>query len=713
MAIDYKIKITNNNGVQSIYNKNSNIIMNIELKRKSRIGIMEIEVDNTNGQFDDEFTEFNEIYYSISPDNVTTWGLSVPFEVPSTLSSQPKYFQRFGGEVIEVTPNEDNTSITLTCKDWNNLLAQQTITGTWTDIDLGQLIYNIISEKYSDFDVSQINTSTGVTIDRIQADAIYINDFLDDIFRENDYNLYVDSNKIVRLFDTNRGSSGIVLTTGNSGNLIDSTINLKKSNISRKNKITIIGGNEVIENFDESQFTWNTGDNLLIPLEHLVLEMKFVKFNGTEVSEGTDFELTEDKRFIKLKTISDGDTVDVRYNYNNPIWWSEQDPSASTIRELVVKDDTILTQSRAQAIATKFFNSLSLTKVKGSLSSDVIDKNFGWKETLQVSNVNGVNNDLEILGFTESLKKYYKVDFELSQVLDENTKKIVDLIKDVDKLKSSDSSTATLKDGFTISEILGLNDQEADGYERSIGDKWIFNHPTNSKMNDGKVMRNKLDYGTHYDFQTNLQAWWKFDNNTFEEIKGTEGVWSGTENYTTGLQHSKAASFDANSTIDLQTKVPEVTGEITLAFTEKSDGSGSNEGYFICDGTDLGNFFLRRWSSGTEVTGYFGDVSLNTITLPRDVWNIHIITHDSSGNFKWYINNVLKEDRTGAYFVGFTEGLIVGNNTSNSRAFKGAFGDLRVWNKVFDSTDIEEFTNDENGVIYINKDIPATETQWL
>lgn len=66
------------------------------------------------------------------------------------------------------------------------------------------------------------------------------------------------------------------------------------------------------------------------------------------------------------------------------------------------------------------------------------------------------------------------------------------MLKDVDKLKNANSTTATIKDGFTLFDVLGLS-ESLTGFEQGIGTRLIFDHPTNSKFDSGYKMD---DYGT-------------------------------------------------------------------------------------------------------------------------------------------------------------------------------------------------------------------------
>jgi hypothetical protein len=478
MVTYYAVVVTDNAGVVQTYGNNLGelAIVSIDINKQNRIGIVNITLDNITGLLHQDFTNLNAIEIFVLPEGIVA--------DPSDINN---YYKRFGGEVEENTPNNDKSRTVLMCKDHNNILAQRSITGTYTAIDLGQLYYNVLSEKCPEVDLTGINTSTGVIVDKIQADAVYISSFFDDLEREYSYKLSIDFDLKAIFIDGSSGASGITLSEGDSGNVIDGTQNLKNSNVSRKNKIVVIGGSETIADFDEDQLTWTTGDSTTILLSNRIDNLTWVKFAGVTKTVDVDFEIIQNGSAIKLLTIANGNTVDTRYDYLNPIWYAEQDPSTSKVRELTVKDSTILTQERAITLAQALLTKLGVPIIKGTVASDDITSEFTLLQTLNLSDVQGFTGVYIISGYREEIKGIYKVTFTLTQVLDDVTIKLFDLIKDVDKLKNTNTDIAIIRDGFTLFDLLGLS-ETLEGYEQGVGTRWIFDHPTNSKMDDGKTM---------------------------------------------------------------------------------------------------------------------------------------------------------------------------------------------------------------------------------
>lgn len=478
MAVKYIILVKEDDGTQRSF---GNIgayelkVKSIKHIKKDRTAILNVILDNKNNEFNNQFTQDNEIDFYVANDGGGSWGLPVTFEVPSTLGEQPTFF-RFSGEVSEVVPNEDNTQVTLICKGENDVLSQRSWSGSDTNVDLGQHIVNVLTEEASEIDTSTINTSTGIILDEVRGDAIFIRDHFDDLFRENNYQLDIGPDLVATLFENNRGSSGITLIDGASGNVIKGSNKLRESNLSKKNTVTVIGGSETVVDFDEDQITWNTGDSTNIVLRHRIDTLGFVKFGGVTKVEDTDFTIGDDRITITLLTQSNGDTIDIRYNYKSPVWWREQDPSTVKVKELVIKDDTILTQSRAEELAKASLAKVGIRVTKGSISSDKITKDFKWFETLDL-NLQAFSGSHKIIGFTEDVTDDYKVTFEIAEVLDDNARKILQIIKDVDKLKGADITTVTIKDGFTLTDEV-VDSETIEGFETPRGTRFTYDVST-------------------------------------------------------------------------------------------------------------------------------------------------------------------------------------------------------------------------------------------
>ena len=179
-----------------------------------------------------------------------------------------------------------------------------------------------------------------------------------------------------------------------------------------------------------------------------------------------------DRKSLKLITISNADTVDIRYDFKSQVWWKEQDPSATIIRELTIKDETILTQARAEILARNTLERVNISQTKGNISSEAIVTNFKWYQTLELA-VTNFTGTFNIVGYTETIAETYTVNFDLSVVLDQNSQKILDLIKQVDKLASQNFESVTIKDGFFLQDLMAITDY-LEGFESGIGTRFYY-----------------------------------------------------------------------------------------------------------------------------------------------------------------------------------------------------------------------------------------------
>lgn len=407
--------------------------------------------------------------------------------------NKTRYIKKFIGDIVEDEPNFRNTQKSLLVKDLNYKFAERAYTGNHDGEDLGEIIYAIITEKFPEFDATKINQLTGLTLGEFSVSAKKVNDIFDDLKTEYDWDVFVNNSNEVILFENTNGATGIVLS---SQNVDGERTKLRSSNLSNKNQVTVIGGDEIVSDFDVPQFTWKTGDTKAIFTQHKICSLEWVKFDSITMVEGTDFNIMPERNGITLlDTIGNNVTIDIRFCYRNPVWWREQDLAASDIREITIIDDGIQTQDRAEQLAKTVLQKSNLTKVKGNAFAIEVQKPFEWKQTLELSNISKYSGQHTIEGFTEYFQTRHIVDFDLTEVLDENTRMIVKILKDLNKVKGANVTSDLIKDGFNISEILATF-EDIIAYEQGVGDRWIFDHPTNSQMDDEKKMRSEHEYST-------------------------------------------------------------------------------------------------------------------------------------------------------------------------------------------------------------------------
>jgi len=135
----------------------------------------------------------------------------------------------------------------------------------------------------------------------------------------------------------------------------------------------------------------------------------------------------------------------------------------------------------------------------------------------------------------------------------------------------------------------------------------------------------------------------------------------------------------------------------SISFWEYSLGP-NNEGYIMCDENNFANLFLRRSGEGLTIDGQIGNIvfGVSAFELPRQVWNHIVLTHDAAGNFKVYANNLLKLELAGSNFAGLDNDLWLGNRHALDRDFLGGISDLRIYDKVLDTTEINSLFLKQN-----------------
>jgi len=485
----YLIKITNDVGTVlefGNYSTKLKSIIDCNINRENKNGIGTIRIDNRGLSYDTDFLTLNKIEIFIIIDSVEV--------------------KRFSGTVEENNPNADNTSITLTCHDNNAILSHRAIVGTWANIDLGLLVKTVLEEKCPEIDVTGINITTGETFDLVQSASLYISDFFDDIFKESNYNLFIDDDLVAQLYET-RGSSGITIidsqtttsTTESQGLLISGSLDLKKSNVSNINSVTVIGGNEQILDFIEN-FVYAGSNNFPLKYRVLTVSPDYVKVNGTPVSQATDYDLSQKRTLLHFtSTLTNGDLIEIKYTGENPVWWREQDLSVTSenLREYVVTDNTILTLERATKLASSLLSKFKTIQEKGSLKAVNILKEFFKGQTINL-NITSFNDTYKIEGYCEYIGDTYICNFSLNQILDMNTKKIYELIKDLQKAQNTTQSIQTIRDGYTITDIIE-EIEELEGYQSGIGNVLIVNNAVSGKVNSDDYQVNG-SYGTETQF---------------------------------------------------------------------------------------------------------------------------------------------------------------------------------------------------------------------
>ncbi len=198
-----------------------------------------------------------------------------------------------------------------------------------------------------------------------------------------------------------------------------------------------------------------------------------------------------------------------------------------------------------------------------------------------------------------------------------------------------------------------------------------------------------------------LTGHWTFDSDFTDSVGANHGTATGATIDAAG-RIGGAASFDGN---DDRVVVPREVlpdGTFSIAFWEFApDPSGTNTGYMVGAGSGPGfdELFLRRYGSPAEL--YAGGITQDlgqghTLGEPgpvaRDRWHHHVLTHDASGQGRWYIDGVPAAAQPGSTFGGLAHDLFLGNRADLARDFLGKLDDLQVYDRPLTSTQAAALT---------------------
>lgn len=186
---------------------------------------------------------------------------------------------------------------------------------------------------------------------------------------------------------------------------------------------------------------------------------------------------------------------------------------------------------------------------------------------------------------------------------------------------------------------------------------------------------------------------WKFDGNLNAEggqFGGTAvgNAVAGTDNG--AFEGSGAVYFDGNNDAVSIPKDVLDGSPATISFWSKTANAGGT-GYFICDSSDVQNFFLRRYKSSTgeyTYTGWVDEILFDEAgpdgtkdtTWPINEWHQQTLVIDEHGTVTWYIDGEEFQSIMGTDFEGLTSNLYLGNRATLDRDLTGWIDDLQIYN---------------------------------
>lgn len=199
---------------------------------------------------------------------------------------------------------------------------------------------------------------------------------------------------------------------------------------------------------------------------------------------------------------------------------------------------------------------------------------------------------------------------------------------------------------------------------------------------------------------TGLVGYWTFDgpkmltNVADSSSNANHGYLSGQISTTTAIgKFGQALLFDgsndyvstgnfnvgsSNFTISLWLKKPSGTGD--FYFLNQQDGSGNHWYLEIYNNKIYWHTTASGWVSGT-----------NSVNI--DAWN-HIVIVGNDANTLFYLNGAL--DKTGAKSSDISSAnipLFIGYNSNFGAYFNGSLDDVRIYNRVLSTTEIQQLYN--------------------
>lgn len=211
------------------------------------------------------------------------------------------------------------------------------------------------------------------------------------------------------------------------------------------------------------------------------------------------------------------------------------------------------------------------------------------------------------------------------------------------------------------------------------------------------------------DWQNSLRGWWNFEYSSGNTIYdnssyGNDATINGNIEISPSGAFGSAAYFGGgNDYISIPQSVIN-SSTFTISFWEfTSSGADVKDGYWFSDSSDASNMFFRRYAGSENMSCAFGDQYLfgnENFEVPRDIWNHFVITHNSSGVFKVYLNGELRIEKSGSNFAGITSPLYLGNKQSLDRDFEGYIDEFMIFDRVITNQEILSLYNSKENQLY-------------
>jgi len=193
--------------------------------------------------------------------------------------------------------------------------------------------------------------------------------------------------------------------------------------------------------------------------------------------------------------------------------------------------------------------------------------------------------------------------------------------------------------------------------------------------------------------QTGLISYYSFDVDASDKMGHFNGLANGTLLSSTAIL-GKSYYFDgsSNNYISINKSVIK-TRAFTISFWENADYAPSTSMMLVCDSNYVQNLQIYRYTSSgmyyeTSV-GYTSTQSFSMLPPQYQSWKHIVLTENSTGGVKVYVNAVLSDSYVGSNFTKLQSNLYLGLRGDLQRDYKGYIDELAIWNRTLTSREVQ------------------------
>lgn len=617
--------------------------------------------------------------------NLDTCVIEVPFDFSISIGDELNVYDKdstllFKGLVQNIKISGVKEVVAY---DYGVQLMDININEIYTDEKAEDIIEDIVTNRTDLTYVSTIVTSTPITSYLIKDKKGW--DVVNELAELLNATFRVDKNKNFYLELIEEDYSTESITTENA--VIDDDWDSNAEQL--VNKVTIIGDKQL---FEKTETFDGTGAEDTFTLAEFPVDIN-IEVDGVEQTgyvEGAttiaDYKVQKGTKNIVFESGSipgsGTDNVVIRYTFSIDIKLVSQDkdsidqyggPNEIPKEKKIVKPYiTSFQEARrfanfylgiyAQPLLTSTWIINDYTKFESFIPNQLINI---------IDSLRNVNGSFIIKKVEREYPGRLKVDvgWREDDILDWN-KEVQYRIKQLEEV--DDNSTILQEYGFIQNNVQIQVSTQALSYERTLPDNYMYL----GDENDSPVYANIGD-GTERPLASNISDllfWWKLDNTVIDEVNNEELTWAITgSSWTTGKQFDVAADITAHW-LTYSTPISSLRSVSFWIYPENVTGSVA--GLVLCDlfeiGMSISGSVVTVSQTGLTNANIYINGSLGT-TMTEEEWYNVVVTFDNPG-------------------VNSTDYVFGGGNG-------GRLGDVRLYNKVISSDEINAIYNGGDGSV--------------